>query len=286
MARSQEDIAADLDALEASDRSDADDVEDGQGDGDQTDDNQDPPGYMNHEEWIAAGKNPDDFRGKNAYKSQYDNIQDNKSLKNDVQELKGMLTDVVDAAEETRQQQAAAHKADLQAKLDEQMESMEPKEAIEKQREIDAIDTSAPALKIDPVISTFIAQNPILDPDSSEFNADFAKDHISFHNAGAEALGGRTSPLSSGQILKVMNKAMEQAKDLNPDLFKSSRNSRGGANRGGKGKGNQATGKLSEYKIDDDSDPRNQNAATAMYEMIKKKSPEKAEQFRKNLVGG
>ena len=77
---------------------------------------------------------------------------------------------------------------------------------------------------------------------------------------------------------------MKQAKDLNPELFTSERNSRGGANRGGRGGEPQKANKLSEYKIDDSTDHKNQDAAQAMYETIKARNPAAAEKFKKNLL--
>ena len=281
MNRTPEEIATDLDAAESDDKINAPETDPPKETGNK-DDN--PPGYMNHEEWIAAGKNPDDYRGKNAYNVMYEGIQENKALRADIKGMKGLLTDVVDAAEQTRLKQAADHKVREQAILDEKMETMEPKEAIEAQRKIDAIEGS-PGVQINPVITTFITQNPIIDPKSPDYNADFAADHVSFHNTGAEALGGRTAQLSDGQILRVMKKAYDQAKELNKELFVSSRNTRGGANHGGNNKANTQPGKLNEYKIDDEADIRNQGAAQAMYDMIKKKSPKKAEEFKAKLLG-
>ncbi len=282
MPRDLDAITADLDNLEADDKAAVDDnLPDEQQDEEQ---DEATPGFVSHQEWIDSGKDEKDYRGENAYKSQYDSIQANKALKTEMSEMKGMLTDVVDAAEQTKKNQAAAYKSELEKQLAEQTEAMQTKEALATQKAIDAIDDTPAAPKINPVISTFLTKNPILDTESDQYNQEFAEDMISFHNAGADAMGGRTSVLSDGQVQRIMAKAFTQTKELHPDLFSSPRNNRGGANRG-KGKGNNApVGKLSEYKIDDDTDPRNQNAATAMYEMIKKKNPKKAEQFRKNLL--
>jgi hypothetical protein len=81
-----------------------------------------------------------------------------------------------------------------------------------------------------------------------------------------------------------MGKAMEQAKEYHPELFKSARSTRSGAPSGRTPAENKRKSSLTDYKIDDPDDIRNQNAAEAMYEMIKKKSPEKAEIFKKNLL--
>lgn len=283
MPRTPEEIATDLDAAEAADKL-GKEIDELEAPEEEDDDNQDPPGYMTHDEWITAGKDPDDYKGKNAYKATYESIQTNKALKTEMQGMKTLLTDVVDAAEATRLKQAADHKVREQAILDEKMDTMEPKEAIAEQRKIDAIDDT-PKVQINPVITTFITQNPILDPQSPDYNADFAADHISFHNAGADAMGGRNATLSDGQVLRIMTRAYADAKELNKELFLSSRNKRGGNNRARNNKTNTQQGKLSEYRIDDEKDSRNQGAAQAMYDMIKKKSPKKAEEFKAKLLG-
>lgn len=286
MPRTTEEIAADLDAIEAEDKEVVvDDNADAQED-DHEDDkgaNEDPPGYISHEDWIAAGKDPDDYRGKNAYKVMYDGIQDNKALRGEIHDMKGMLTDVVDAAEQTRINQLADHKLKEQAILDEKLDTMEPKEAIDAQRKIDAIDDTPKGPKVNPVISTFITQNSILDPQSPDYNADFAADMISFHNAGADAMGGRNAPLSDGQVLRIMKKALIQAKELSPELFVSPRNNRGGTNRGGKGKGSNVTGKLSTYKLGDDTEPRNKDAAQNIYDMLESIKPGGGKKYKETI---
>lgn len=284
MPRPVEEIAADLDSLEAEEQGTVNEGEVIKDEGNEEQEGS-PPGYLSHDEWIAAGKDPDDYRGKNAYKAQYDGIQDNKALKADIQGLKGMLTDVVDAAEQTRLNQAAAHKAELEAKLAEHLEMDRAKEAVATQNEINAIDDTPKPTAPHPMIANLITANPLIDQSSNEYNEEFALDFWSYHDAEVKALGGHEKNLSDIQIKKLQKQSMAKAKELNPEIFTSSRNNRGGTTRTTGGKKTDTQFKLSDYKIDDNTDPRNQNAATAMYEMIKAKSPEKAEQFRKNLLG-
>ena len=37
-----------------------------------------PPGYLTYDEWIAKGKDPADFRGENAYISQYESLKEGR----------------------------------------------------------------------------------------------------------------------------------------------------------------------------------------------------------------
>ncbi len=288
MARSAEEIAADLDAAQLEEQGNLP-----EGDVDNPDNNQEEelPGFMSHEEWIAAGKDPDEYKGKNAYKKEFDRIkanrEENKALSNDLKEIKGTLNAVVDAAEETRLNQLAAHKAEKQAILDEKIDTLSPKEAIEEQREIDAIDDSPKETqKINPVITTFITDNPLIDEKSDQYNAEFAADVIAYHNAGIDALsGGGQRQVTDGQIQKVMKKAFDDAKVLNKDMFVSERNNRAGPGKGGKPRSKEGVTKLSDYKIDDKGDLKNQNAAQAIFDVINAKDPEAAKRFQSNLSG-
>ena len=294
MNRSMEEITADLEKAQSDDL-DGEELPAQDEEENEEEAPEEIPGYMGYEDWIAAGKDPDDYRGKNAYKAQYDIIQDNKALKGDVKELKDdiagfgdMLTGVVSAAEDTRKAQAAAYKVELEEQLAKQKDEMDVEGALKTSREIDSLATkeTPKAPEINPVITSFVADNPILDKDSADYNADFHADMIAFHDAGIDALGGGTRPITDAQIAKNLASALRKAKELNSDLFASPRNNRAGTGRGGKGGKGSNDKKLSDFKIDDTEDPRNQSAATAMYESIKLKNPAKAEEFKKRLLQG
>lgn len=286
MPRDIDDINADLEAAQADDLGDQDQEElELEQDDDQTDD--DPPGFMSHEEWIASGKNPDDYKGKNAYNAEYDRIQENKGLKNDLKDIRETLNVVVDAAETTRLEDLAEHKRELEAKLAQQTEDMQTKDALATQKEIDAIDDTPKAKPINPLINDFFVDNPVIDKDNAQFNQEVMDDFTSFYHSRIDALTSNgTRGITDAQVAKALKIAFDGAKEMNKEVFVSSRNNRGGNTRRGKGKTPPVTTKLSEYQIDDKDDLRNQGAAQAIYEKIYKKNPKTAEKFRKNLLGG
>jgi hypothetical protein len=244
-----------------------------------------PPGYQNYEEWIAAGKDPDDYKGKNAYKAEYERIQDNKELKAKLQETNDLVRSVVDAAEATKAQQQKEYKEELERKLAEHKKNYEVDDAIETQKELDKLNSQpVQAPQLNPVVSEFLTDNPLLDETNSQFNSEFFGDFEAIYTSKLDSLtANRTRPVTDAQVQRALKAAHNEAKSLNPELFKSARNGRQQAV--GKQNNGKSSKSLSDYKIDDNDDPRNQSAATAMYEMIKKKDPEQAEQFRKNLLG-
>ena len=188
MSRDVADVMADLDAAQEQEQG-ADEVIVNEVVEDSPDDDE-APGFMGYDDWIAAGKDPDDYRGKNAYKAQYDNIQANKELKGELGDMKTMLNEVVSAAEQTRRDQIVAHKQELQAALDAKIEELHPKDAIEEQKKIDAIDTTPAPQAPHPMMQALVSDNPMIDQKSPDYNEDFAIDFWSYHDAQLLALGG------------------------------------------------------------------------------------------------
>ena len=239
---------------------------------------------MNYEEWVAAGKDPDDFKGKKAYEAEYNRIQDNKELKSEVGGLKEMLQEVVKTAEENRARDRQEMQEKFEKELKEAKDNMDVDGAIEAQRKLDGLKKEPEAPKINPVITDFLSSNPLLDKNSSQFNEDFMADYEAIHNSKVDLLTSNgTRPISDAQLKKAMKSALAEAKNLNPDLFKSQRTTR--QTPGKSQPGSTQTKNLSDYKIDDQSDPRNQNAANDIYEMLKNKDPKMAEKFKENLLG-
>jgi hypothetical protein len=161
---------------------------------------------------------------------------------------------------------------------------MEVDEALEAQKALDKLDSEAPP-KINPIIPQFFGENPLLDQNSTQFNQDFYDDFASIYTSKMDSLTSfGTRNVTDAQVQKALKVSLSEAKNLNPELFKSSRSARPGAPAGrpaaGEGKD------LSDFKIDNKDDLRNQNAATEMYEMLKAKDPEVAENFKKNLLKG
>ena len=61
-----------------------------------------PPGHLSYEDWIAQGKDPSDYKGENAYKSEYERIQEIKELKSDSKEMKKHMQTLVEMAQQQK----------------------------------------------------------------------------------------------------------------------------------------------------------------------------------------
>ena len=253
-----------------------------------------PPGFLSYDEWVAKGKDPADFRGENAYSAQYEALKE-------VRELKDTMTHVVDGMETWKTQQEELNsqeieqaRADAVRELEQATEEDDTGAALAAQAKIHGLDTQAKAQTtqvINPVFSEFARKNPIIDTNSTQYDADFHQDMIMIHNSKLDQLLGgnrsREGELTQDQIERVQALAFSQAKELHADKFVSPKNRR------------QTTPQSRQRKTDNKGDtkarlktvegnsrnPRDTNAADDLYEIIKAKDPEMAEKFAKNVTG-
>jgi DNA-binding GntR family transcriptional regulator len=251
-----------------------------------------PPGFLSYDEWIEKGKDPADFRGENAYKNQYETLKE-------VRELKGTMTHVVDGIETWKQQQnenMAAQieqaKIDAQAELDQAKEDEDLAAALAAQDKLNRIaNKPAQAIQINPVISDFTKKNPIIDSNSTQYDADFHQDMIMIHNGKLDQLLGgdrsRAGELTAQQIERVQVMAFNQAKELYPDKFVSPRNKRTTTTSPGRRTTQTLNNTKTKLKTASKNrhNPKDDNAANDIYDYIKSKDPEAAETFAKNLIG-
>ena len=254
-----------------------------------------PPGYMGYEEWIAAGKDPDLFKGSKAYSAEYDRIQE-------VKELKGLVSKVVDSTSEWKaQQQLDTARQIEQARIDTKAELEQAKAnhdidgalaASDKLNELNSQPEPQPEQPgMNPVITDFFNKNPILDRHSSQFDADVFQDASTKQRALLDDLtnGNRAlqSTLTDSQIQRTMNIALKTAKDLNPDKFRSPRNGRqqapSQARRAPSKEVNHGS-KLKSVKFESKHNKRDTNAANDIYETLKAIDPSAAETFAKKLL--
>ncbi len=254
-----------------------------------------PPGFLTHDEWIAAGKDPADFRGENAYKSQYEALKE-------VRELKSTMNHVVDGMETWKQQQNEIKVGEIEeaktqaiadlaiAKKDDDLDGALA--ATDKINELDKRSTVVQTIDVSPVVTDFAGKNPILDEKSAQFDQEFFHDVQMMHNGTLDSiLGGDRSAesqkrLTPSQIERSLNLAFNKAKELHADKFVSSKNNR------------QTTtnpAKRTTTKVDVTTqlksvtgnlkNPRDTSPATDLHEYLKGIDPAVAETFAKNLIG-
>lgn len=250
-----------------------------------------PPGFLTYDEWVAKGKDPADYRGENAYKKQYDALKE-------VRELKETMNHVVDGMETWKQQQndqkteeIAQARVDLVAEFEQAKEDEDLDAALLAQEKINKIDSKPQAVQVNPIISDFTRKNPIIDPQNTQYNAEFHQDMIMIHNGKLDQLLGgdrsRAGELTQQQIERVQKMAFNQAKELHADKFVSPRNKRNSAPQPGKRAAPTNTSVTTKLKsIQGNSrNPRDTDSANEIYEIIKARDPEAAERFAKNLTG-
>jgi hypothetical protein len=250
-----------------------------------------PPGYLSYEEWVAKGKDPADFRGENAYKKQYDALKE-------VRELKDTMNHVVEGVETWKQQQNDQMAQQIeQARLDAVAELARAKEeedldaALIAQDKINKIDSRPQPVQVNPIISDFARKNPIIDTQSTQYDADFHQDMIMIHNGKLDQLLGgdrsRAGELTPQQIERVQTMAFNQAKELHPNKFVSPRNKRTTAAQPSKRTTQTNTNVKEKLKtVEGNSrNVRDTNPANDIYEILKARDPKAAETFAKNLTG-
>lgn len=250
-----------------------------------------PPGFIGYEDWVASGKDPADFRGENAYTAQYESLKE-------VRELKDTMTHVVDGMEVWKQQQNEQKAQEIEqakvlakAEFEKAREDEDMTAALAAQEKLNNLNQQSVPLQINPVITDFSRNNPILDPNSAQYDAEFHDDVRMMHNSNLDKLtgGDRSKQLSTGQIERSLALALKQAKEFRPEKFVSPRNTRTSApkskQRPAPPKGNSRTtlkGVGANSRNTNDANP-----AQDMYDYLKEIDPDgsSAETFAKNVIG-
>ena len=263
-----------------------------------------PPGFIdNIDDWVAAGKDPDLFKGKKAYEAEYERIQEIKDLKVSQDELKALMKTVVDASSDWKTQQQAQMNVQIeQARIDATAELERAKEDTDIDAALAAQDKinnlNKPAAQPAPAqaqprseISDFVKSNPILDPNSTLYDSSVAATLAKAQNSAMDRLtgGDRDMPVTPEELKGSLAKAMSVVKELYPDKFKSPRNNRrGNSNQPPKRGAPANTGdygtRLKAMKSTS-LNSRDTNPDYDLYEMIKAKDPKGAEAFAKTMLG-
>lgn len=252
---------------------------------DKPDDN--PPGYIdNVEDWVAAGKDPDDFKGKNAYKSEYNRIQ---TSRDEIADLKATMSSVVEGMSEWRLQEKEKARNEALAELDKATSEADVGKALAAKEKIDKLDSQPDpqAAARHPVMTDFLRSNPIIDKDSDQFDKDFFEDMAAMQSTILVQLGGPEAKVTDAQVSRIMKTAYSQAKAMHPDKFTSKRNARQNA----PGSPSKRPAKSNDYSSRLKSaggNSRNSNDNTPaddLYEILKAKNPEVADKFAKSILG-
>lgn len=304
MAETDFDIDAAADEFDAGKDLPGDDVDPGEGgdDGGGADDL--PPGFKSYEEYIADGGDPDQYVGRAAYVARYENIQENKALKRELKGVKETVQQTMDTVAEWQERERTKMREELEAELHEAKENEDPDAALAAKEKLDALDDATPPPRGDnreehPVIQDFREANPIIDGESDQFDEEFNADVEGFYNAlHAQLSMGGHKKLTDGQIKRCLRQALKSAQELheidepaggNDDADargESPRNRRGRTGtRGRRGSRQQPAPRAEDFKIKDPRNPRQENAAAEVRDMIKDKyGDEAAKRFEANLA--
>ena len=251
-----------------------------------------PPGYIdNIDDWVAAGKDPDLFKGKKAYEAEYDRIKEIKELKETMQTVTQGIGEWKEQQKQTMVQQIEQARNDAVAELERAREDVDVDGAIAAQKKINDLDKPKQEVyQPNPVLTDFYSKNPILDKNSTQFDEEVFKDASQYQaNILDELTGGnRNVQLTPSQIERSLKVALTKAKALSPDKFVSPRNQRKAAPAPARTniqqKGGDYQSRLKTVKSNS-KNSRDVNAANEIYEMLKAKDPKAAETFAKNVLG-
>lgn len=243
-----------------------------------------PPGFIdNIKDWVDAGHDPDDFKGKNAYKKEYESIQANKGLRADIREMKATLKTTVDAINTQVQATKDKTRADVIAEFEEAKKNEDMDGALAAQEKLVKIDTAPPAdiLPSQPLVTGFMEDNPILDQGSDQFDAKANRQFARIYDNKLRSLDDGSNRFTKEDIEDCLSSAFQEVKSLNPALFESPRNNREGQpQRKKRTKANAAPTSVSAVER---SNPRDHTAANDVYELIKGMDPKAAEKFAKAM---
>lgn len=247
---------------------------------------EDPPGLVKtYEEWIAAGKDPEKFKGKKAYEAEYKRIQSEKELKSQVKSLETTVKAIADAALEREAKIEARHRAELERALEDARNSGDIDAALEAKEQLHELNSvkKPPEPVIHPIISNFLAENTVLE--NSEINAEFER----IYNGRLKRDGvGVNDQLSEAAIKGYLKSAMEGVKEIYPEKFSSPKMNRQAPVKTKPVSPSQIVDvekQLRDYKIAGVGEI-NKEAAVEMYNMLKRDvGEEAAKSYAKSLLG-
>lgn len=183
---------------------------------DDVDGNKGPPGFKSYDDYLAAGGDPDMFRGKKAYVDEHHRIDENKRLRSDVRGLQTTVQQTMDAVSEWQTTEREKMRREIEGELHTAKENEDVDGAIDAQQRLDKLEakptTPAPRQEI-PAIVQFRENNPILDVSTDDYDEDFNQSVEGFFNNlyGQLSQNGNRK-VSDGQVKRCLNKAMVDAR--------------------------------------------------------------------------
>ena len=247
---------------------------------------QNPPGFIdNIEDWTAAGKDPEMFKGKKAYEAEYQRIQDNKELASTVKAMQVTLKATVDAVSQREEATNARHQKELEAALSRAREDGDTEAALDAADQLRDIKSQPPkqSQQTHPVISDFIEKNPVLM--SEEVQSEFAR----LYNGKLKADGvGASDQLSEAALKGYARAAMAGVKQTYPEKFASPKNQRQNTVKvkaKPTAKAPDLITALKAYKIDGVSSTNSQAPLGVYNTILANNGKDAAENFARNLLG-
>ena len=243
-----------------------------------------PPGYIDSmEDWIAAGKDPDRFRGKKAYEAEYERIQEVKELKNSFKTMQDTLKSTVEAVARREEQTNEQHRQELESVLANAREEGDTDAALDAAGKLHAIDSAPKRPQENPVIGDFLTGNPVLE--SPEIKGEFAR----IYNGKLKADGvGADEQLSDAAMRGYLKASMDSVKAIYPDRFVSPKINRQTAPKlkaKPVAKSVDVVSALKSYKVDGAS-ATNSGAPLGIYNMLKRDVSElAAKNYAETVLG-
>ena len=243
-----------------------------------------PPGFIdNMDDWIAAGKDPDLFKGKKAYKAEYERIQQVKGLQNSFKTMQETLKSTVEAVARREEQMNEQHRRELEAALATAREDGDTDAALEAASKLNEIKSEPRRPAENPVIGEFLSSNAVLE--SPEIKTEFAR----IYNGKLRADG--VSPdeqLSEAAIRGYLKASMDSVKAIYPDRFVSPKINRPSAPKIKAKSPRPAVNiesALAAFKVDGVSS-KNAGAPLGIYKMLKQTAGEEAaKSFAESVLG-
>lgn len=252
------------------------------------------PKYLNYQEWVDAGKDPDEFRGKNAF----DDFGEKKEIRDQLK----TLTEATLGMKRHYQNEADQRVTQARNTLIEEIADAEKEEDFERfkkaQNQLNEISQPQPEQEVDTlrsVVTSYITKNPLLDRNSRSFNPEVFSDwSTAYDNNLMSLLGGdatKHKSLTDDQLNRSMLSAMRAAKTLSPDRFSSPRNRQVAPTRAASQR--KPASPSSDYEARLKGIPStslnksDRDSALELYREIKytMKNPKAADKYAKDLLG-
>ena len=267
-----------------------------------------PHGHLSYEEWIEAGKDPDDYVGRNAYQQQHERIVDNRQLEKQVKQLTKTQQQTLDAIGDWQAQESARIRAELEAELHKAKEDEDVDGALEAQQALDEHDRKqqqkqqqqTPAddpFEGEPeVIANYRLVEPVLDPNSEHWDEEFNSEVAEYVNNRINAAAKTNRKVTDTMLERWLKKAVKDTHELfgtepaaiedEPPRGESPRNKRQGQQAPKRRQSQKPReAKAEDFKIENPRNPRQQNAAAEIRDLIATKyGDEDAKNFEKSLT--